>query len=69
MIKSVKIKNKVIGAGYPTFIIAEMACAHQGNVNNACKLVDVAAKAKADAIQIQVLKKKFTWPQPIKITI
>ncbi|MFX0134330.1 MAG: N-acetylneuraminate synthase family protein [Candidatus Hodarchaeota archaeon] len=54
----IKIGNKNIGEGYPTFCIAEMACAHQGDVEKACKLVDVAVKAKADAIQIQVFKKE-----------
>ena len=58
MIKPVKIKEKNIGESYPTFLIAEMACAHQGDVENACNLVDVAIKAKADAIQIQVFKKE-----------
>jgi len=31
-----------------------MACAHQGDINNALKLVDVAAEANVDAIQTQV---------------
>jgi len=59
MIKPIKIKEKVIGETYPTFLIAEMACAHQGDVKQACELVDVAARAKADAIQIQVYKKEI----------
>ncbi|MFW9938513.1 MAG: N-acetylneuraminate synthase family protein [Candidatus Thorarchaeota archaeon] len=58
MIKPVIIKNKYIGESYPTFIIAEMACAHQGEVENACKMVDVAVKAKADAIQLQLFRKE-----------
>ncbi len=59
MIKSIKIKDKIIGNGYPTFLIAEMACAHQGNVQAACDLVKVAVKAKVDAIQLQIFKKEF----------
>lgn len=54
MVKPVKIKNKIIGEGAPTFVIAEMACAHQGDVKSAINLIDVAVKAKVDAIQIQV---------------
>ena len=57
--KEVKINQKIIGDKYPTFLIAEMACAHQGKIENACDLVEVAVKAKADAIQIQVFKKEF----------
>ncbi len=58
MIDNVEIKNKIIGKGYPTFIIAEMACAHQGDINLACDLVKFVVKTKADAIQIQVFKKE-----------
>jgi sialic acid synthase SpsE len=64
MIHPIKIKDKNIGKGYPTFLIAEMACAHQGNLQKALDLVDVAANAKADAIQIQVFKKeKYMSPK------
>ncbi len=58
MIKTVKIKDKVIGEGNPTLIIAEIACAHQGDIENACELVKIAGKANVDAIQIQVFKKE-----------
>lgn len=58
MITKVKIKNRIIGENEPTFFIAEMACAHQGIVQNARDLVDVAVKAKADAVQLQVFKKE-----------
>lgn len=58
MIKSVEIKKKKIGPNYPTLIIAEMACAHQGIVENACELVKIAVESKADAIQLQVFKKE-----------
>ncbi|MHA1641605.1 MAG: N-acetylneuraminate synthase family protein, partial [Promethearchaeota archaeon] len=59
MINPVKINEKIIGEDYPTFLIAEMACAHQGIVENACDLVDIAVKARADAVQIQVFKKEL----------
>ena len=39
---------------FPTFIVAEMACSHEGNINLARKIIDVAANAKADAIQLQI---------------
>ena len=58
MIAPIKIKEKTIGKGYPTFLIAEMACAHQGDVERACALVEVAAKAEVDAIQLQLFKKE-----------
>jgi len=59
MIKSVKIKNKIIGLEHPTFLIAEMACAHQGDVNEACRMVEIAIKANVDAIQTQIFKNEL----------
>lgn len=32
MIKPVIIQDKIIGESFPTLLIAEMACIHQGNV-------------------------------------
>ena len=58
MVKPIKIKNKQIGDGYPTFLIAEMACAHQGDVKIALEMIKVAAESEADAVQIQVFKKE-----------
>jgi len=64
MITHVQIKDKIIGENYPTFLIAEMACAHQGDINLALDIVDVAVEAKADAIQLQVFKKE-SYMSPI----
>ena len=36
------------------FVIAEMACSHEGDFNLAKKIIDGAANAKADAIQLQI---------------
>jgi len=38
----------------PTFVIAEMACSHEGDINLARKIIDGAANAKADAVQLQI---------------
>ena len=37
------------------YIIAEMACAHEGDLNLALKIIAAAGKAGADAIQFQIL--------------
>ncbi len=57
MIKSVNIRDRIIGKGYSTFFIAEMACAHQGDLKQAIDLVDVAEKANADAVQLQIINR------------
>ncbi len=43
-----------IGDGECPYIIAEMACAHDGDVEKAYKLVDAAAKSQANAVQLQI---------------
>jgi sialic acid synthase SpsE len=50
----IKIRDTVVGIGHQPYVIAEMACAHDGDLNKAKALVDAAAKAKVDAIQLQL---------------
>ena len=49
----IEIKNRSIGFDDKPFIIAEMACAHNGSIKQAKKLIDAAINADADAIQLQ----------------
>lgn len=53
-----KIGNKTIGIGKRIYVIAEMACAHDGDVKKAKHLVDAAVEAKADAVQLQFFSVK-----------
>ena len=54
--KSIKIKNKIIGEDQPCFIIAEAGVNHNGNIELAKKLVDVALEAKTNAVKFQTFK-------------
>jgi len=54
--KKIKIGNKWIGSGEPCFIIAEAGSNHDGKLEQAKKLIDVAAKAGADAVKFQTFK-------------
>ena len=49
----VKIGNKVIGESEPCFIIAEAGSNHDGKLEQAKQLIDIAAFAGADAIKFQ----------------
>ncbi len=51
--KSVKVANKTIGEGYPCFIIAEAGSNHDGKLEQAYQLIDVAKQAGADAVKFQ----------------
>ena len=53
MTKCVKIANKVIGDGYPCFIIAEIGINHNGSVSLAKKMIDIAVTTGCDAVKFQ----------------
>lgn len=53
MMKTVKIKDRIIGEGYPTYIIAEMSANHAGNIENAKQIIRRAKECGADCIKIQ----------------
>lgn len=56
MIKNVVIGEKVLGDSHHCFIIAEAGVNHNGNINCAKKLIEVAADAKVDAVKFQTFK-------------
>lgn len=51
--KDIKIGNKIIGRNHKTFIIAEIAVNHLGNVDLAKSMVDSAKRCGADAVKFQ----------------
>ena len=57
--KIVKIKNKCIGKGHSTFLIAEIGLNHNGNITLAKQLIDEAILAGADAVKLQSYKTEF----------
>lgn len=50
---NVKIADKIIGDGYPCFIIAEIGINHNGSVALAKKMIDEAVEAGCDAVKFQ----------------
>lgn len=48
------VSNMRVGSGHATFIIAEMACSHEGNPDLARKIINGAGQAGANAIQFQI---------------
>jgi N,N'-diacetyllegionaminate synthase len=56
MTKIINIKNKKIGKNSPCFIIAEAGVNHNGKLELAKKLVDVAVESGADAVKFQTYK-------------
>jgi sialic acid synthase SpsE len=49
----IKIGNRFVGEGEPCYIVAEVGLNHNGELEIAKKLIDVAAKAEVDAVKFQ----------------
>ena len=48
-----KIGEKNIGEGFPVYIIAEIGLNHNGDLETAKKLIDVACNAGVDAVKFK----------------
>ncbi len=55
-IARVKIADRLIGEGEACFVIAEAGVNHNGDINLAKKLIDIAKEAGADAVKFQTFK-------------
>ena len=52
----IKLHNRIIGENEPCFVIAEIGINHNGSIDTAKELIDVAASAKVDAVKFQTFK-------------
>jgi len=52
----VEIGNRLVGEGEPCFIIAEAGVNHNGDINLAKRLIDIAKEAGASAVKFQTFK-------------
>jgi N-acetylneuraminate synthase len=52
--KVIHIGKRPVGDGHPAFIIAEAGINHNGKIDLAKKLIDIAVEAKADAVKFQM---------------
>jgi sialic acid synthase SpsE len=51
--KSIKIGNKTVGNGHPLYFIADIGANHEGLLDRAYKLIELAKEAGADAAKFQ----------------
>jgi N-acetylneuraminate synthase len=56
----------VIGGGHPAYLIAEIGLNHNGDVDIAKRLIDVAAKAGADAVTFQKRTPEISTPEHMR---
>jgi N-acetylneuraminate synthase len=60
---TITIGDRVVGEGHPCFVIAEAGVNHNGSVEMALRLVDVAADAGADAVKFQKRELTELYPE------
>ena len=51
--KQIQIKGRMIGDGYPAYIIAEMSANHSGSIERAKEIIREAKRCGADCVKIQ----------------
>lgn len=51
--KSFEVLDRKIGNGAPCYIIAELSCNHEGDINEAKAIIRAASEAGCDAVKIQ----------------
>lgn len=68
MSEVVNIGKNEIGDGKPVYVIAEIGLNHNGSVENAKKLIDVAAEAGAQAVKFQKRTPDIATPEHMKST-
>lgn len=66
MTKSVQIGDNVIGEDSPVYVIAEIGLNHNGDVDLAKQLIDVAADAGAQAVKFQKRTPAIATPEHMK---
>ncbi len=59
----IKVGDRLVGDGHPAYIIAEIGVNHNGILEYAFELIDVAASAGADAVKFQKRNLSKLYPQ------
>ncbi|MDA1349351.1 MAG: N-acetylneuraminate synthase family protein [Chloroflexi bacterium] len=53
--RKIRIGERTVGPGHPTYIVAEIGINHNGDANLAHRMVDAAADSGADAVKFQTM--------------
>ncbi|SFI51379.1 MULTISPECIES: N-acetylneuraminate synthase family protein [Microbacterium] len=65
----VSIGSHVLGGGHPVYVIAEIGLNHNGDVELAKQLIDVAARAGANAVKFQKRTPDIATPEHMRDTL
>ena len=64
----IRIGSRAVGDGAPVYVIAEIGLNHNGSVETAKRLVDVAADAGVQAVKFQKRTPEISTPEHMKST-
>jgi N-acetylneuraminate synthase len=62
MKREIKIGNRLVGDGHPTYIIAEIGINHNGSLEIVKKMIEAAAHAGVDAVKFQKRTPEISTP-------
>jgi sialic acid synthase SpsE len=60
---TITIGGQTIGGGHPCFVVAEAGSNHNGSLEQAVRLIEVAADAGADAVKFQLFRASRMYPR------
>jgi N-acetylneuraminate synthase len=63
---AVKIGDKLVGEGHPAYLVAEIGLNHNGSVDTAKRLIDVAILAGCDAVKFQKRTPELAVPPEMR---
>jgi len=63
MSHQIRVKDKIVGDGNPTLIIAEIGSNHDQKLSQAKELIDIASECKVDAVKFQLFKAENFYPK------
>jgi N-acetylneuraminate synthase len=66
---TVSIGANVLGGGHPVYVIAEIGLNHNGDVEIAKRLIDVAARSGANAVKFQKRTPEISTPAHMRDTL
>ena len=66
---AVHIGTSEVGDGAPVYVIAEIGLNHNGSIDTALRLIDVAANAGAQAVKFQKRTPEISTPEHMKNTL